>query len=102
MVMQGRIVGKAISADSPAHFHVAHCEVNPEKGRRLKRLNNAPFVPGKDRIEHQRRLADDDAKGATLGRTVRSMRAPPSSPSVRSRDATSFEFAHAAVRAGKG
>ncbi|KAH8086734.1 hypothetical protein JL720_7177 [Aureococcus anophagefferens] len=52
-----RIVGKAISADSPAFFHVAHAEVNPELGRRLKRSKGPPFVPGKDRIEAARRAA---------------------------------------------
>ncbi|KAH8053869.1 hypothetical protein JL720_14594 [Aureococcus anophagefferens] len=51
-----RIVG-AISADSPAFFHVAHAEVNPELGRRLKRSKGPPFVPGKDRIEAARRAA---------------------------------------------
>ncbi|KAK7248811.1 hypothetical protein SO694_00041274 [Aureococcus anophagefferens] len=58
-----RIVGKAISADSPAFFHVAHAEVNPELGRRLKRSKGPPFVPGKDRIEAARRAAGLDPPG---------------------------------------
>ena len=79
-----RIVGKAISADSPAFFHVAHAEVNPELGRRLKRSKGPPFVPGKDRIEAARRAAVS---------THASLRDPPSGVASRSRDPTSFEHA---------
>ena len=88
-----RIVGKAISADSPAFFHVAHAEVNPELGRRLKRSKGPPFVPGKDRIEAARRAAVS---------THASLRDPPSGVASRSRDPTSFEHAHGVALRGDG
>ena len=88
-----RIVGKAISADSPAFFHVAHAEVNPELGRRLKRSKGPPFVPGEDRIEAARRAARS---------THTSLRDPPSGVASRSRDPTSFEHAHGVALRGDG